>query len=408
MAGSLRKKGNAYQFEYMYKGKKYYGSVSCEEVKGEKEAKEKLEDFCAEVRKGSYIEKTYTFYEFANIWLKEIVKPNFSPTTLSAYIKHLNNRILPKLGNYKLTEITPLVINSFVNELKEGKTMFATRENKPLAKGTIQKIYNIIKAILQKAFEYDLINSNPCQKVKLMLNNIESEINKEEKIQAYDIETLCKVLKLLHSENFIKYTSSGVDKGTVIEFALKTGMRRSEIWGITWEDINYETQEIKVNKSRQKVNKVMQVRPCKTKGSERDVPIPSSLIKTLKGYYEYKGKPNKKSFVFDSIDIDNIPAWFRKWQIQNNIPKIRFHDLRHTYATILVSRPDVVDIKTVSESLGHSTTKRTLDTYAHVQKEQKQKVRDAIDETYGKDNFYNFGKISVNSFAKPANMLNHQ
>lgn len=379
MAGTLRKKGGSYQFEYTYKGKRHYGSISCDEVKNEKEAREKLEEFCVEVRKGNYIEKTYTFYEFSKIWLKEIAMPNISPISLRVYINCLNNRIYPKLGHLKLTEITPLIINNFINELKNSSTMYDKRTNTPLTRGSIEKNYGIIRTILEKAYEYELIYNNPCKKVKLNFNNMSSETNKTKKVQAYDIETYHEVLNILKSEKFIKSTSHSFDKRVVIEFALKTGMRRSEIWGVRWEDINYDSQEIKVNKTRQKINGEMKVRNCKTRSSERDVALPLSLVCLLKEYYEYKCRPNKKDFVFDSIDIDNIPAWFRKWQIQNNIPKIRFHDLRHTYATLLLLMPDEVDIKTVSENLGHSTIKRTLDTYAHVQKKHREKLVKAID-----------------------------
>lgn len=364
MAGTLRKKGSSYQFEYTYKGKRHYGSISCDEVKNEKEAREKLEEFCVEVRKGNYIEKTYTFFEFSSIWLKEIVKPNFSPTTLSAYIKHLNNRILPKLGNYKLTDITPLLINSFINELKDGKTMFATRENKPLAKGTIQKIYNIIRAILQKAYEYELINANPCKRVKLNLNNVESE--KKDEIHYYDKDTYNRVLKLLENEDF--------GKRAVIEMALKTGLRRSEIWGLTWNDIDFENKEISVNKSRQKINGEMKVCACKTKSSIRKISIPQSLIILLE---EYKIETPDSEFVFEGLDIDNVPAWFKNWQIKNKIERIKFHDLRHTHATLLLYAG--VDIKTISERLGHSSIGMTMNVYTHVLKELDRKASDAID-----------------------------
>ena len=366
MAGTLRKKGGSYQFEYTYKGKRHYGSISCDEVKSEKEAKEKLEEFCVEVRKGNYIDKTYTFFEFSSIWLKEVVKPNFSHTTLSTYIKHLNNRILPRLGHYKLTEINPLVINSFVNELKEGKTMFATRENKPLSRSTIQKNFNIVRTILQRAFEYELINSNPCKRVKLNLNNIESEKNKEENIHYYDKETYLKVLKLLENEDF--------GKRVVIETALKTGLRRSELWGLTWADIDFSNKEISINKSRQKINGEMKVCNCKTKSSIRKISIPESLLQLLE---EYKIESSGTKFVFENLDIDNIPAWFRKWQTKNNIEKIKFHDLRHTHATLLLFAG--VDIKTISERLGHSNIGMTMNIYTHVLKELDRKASEAID-----------------------------
>lgn len=367
MAGTLRKKGSSYQFEYTYKGKRHYGSISCDEVKNEKEAREKLEDFCVEVRKGNYIEKEYSFFEFTSIWLKEVVKPSFSPITLRTYMHFLNNRILPKLGNYKLTDINPLIITSFINFLKEENTIYKDRkENKELSKGTIQKIFNIVRAILQKAYEFELIPNNPCSKVKLNLKSVNVQREKEE-VHYYDKETYNKVLHLLEKEDFLKRL--------VIETALKTGMRRSEIFGLKWKDINFEDKEITINKTRQMVNGVMVVRPCKTESSIRTISIPTSLLTLLE---QYKIEEPDLDFVFDKINIDSITTWFRKWQPRHNIPKIKFHDLRHTHATLLLASGKV-DIKTISERLGHSTINMTMNVYAHVLKEMDRNASDIID-----------------------------
>ena len=376
MAGSLRKKGNKYQFEYTYKGVPYYSSIDCIEVKSEKEARNRLEEFCAEVRKGTYYRTSYTFYEFSLIWVREVLTPNATKKTVKTDVNYLNNRILPELGRYNLNEISPLVLTNFINKLKKTKTQHKDRkENKPISKGTIEKIFSIVRAILQKAYEFEYIKDNPCKKVKLKLDNLESEIQKEidsdvefdeGEIHFYDRETYNKVLSLLKSED--------VNKRTIIETALKTGFRRSEVFGLRWCDVDLEKKEIVTRISRQIVDKEIIIKKLKGKKS-RKISIPTSLAELLKNYY----KENKNNtYIFEKLGIESICAWFRDWQIEKGIEKIKFHDLRHTHSTLLLLAG--VDLKTISERLGHSSIKITMDIYGHFQEELDRKASEVIDE----------------------------
>lgn len=367
MAGSYRKRGNSYYLEFMYKGTRYYDTVPVSEVKKEKDIELILAQFVINVKKGNYADTNYTFYEFAQIWLKDVVTPNSSPITVKRYIGILNNRIFPYIGHYKLTDINVLILTSFFNELKQQKTIFKHRENKPLSKGSILKFYEIVNAILQKAYEFDLILSNPCKKVKLKLDNLESEINKKEDIHYYDRNTYNKVLELLQHEPFYKRL--------VIETALKTGLRRSELFGLTWEDIDFKNKTLSVNKTRQLINKEMTILTTKNKSSNRTISIPDSLVQLLS---EAKKNNKEFTFIFEQVNIDSICTWFRKWQTEKGIQRIRFHDLRHTHATLLLLQG--VDIKTISKRLGHSNIGTTMNTYTHVLEELDIKASQLIDE----------------------------
>ena len=265
MAGSMRKKGNKYEFSYMFKGQRYFDSIPIDEVKSEKEARDRLQEFCSEVRKGAYASSNYTFYEFATIWLTEVVKPNYAPHTIRAYINCLNNRIIPFLGNYKLKEITPLIITNWLNNLKTSSTMYKNRENKPISNRTIEKAYHIVHTILETAFSYELIAINPCARVKL---NLKKEVKQTEKIHYYNLEQYHLLLELLKNED--------IEKRMLIETAVKTGLRRSELFGLTWNDIDFKKKQIVVNKTRQMVRKEMKVLPCKTQSSIRTISIPDS------------------------------------------------------------------------------------------------------------------------------------
>ncbi|MBE5813143.1 MAG: site-specific integrase [Clostridiales bacterium] len=364
MAGTITKRGNKIRLQYQCNGTRYGKTIP---MMSNKEAEKELAKFIAEVEKGNFVNTTYTFYEFSQIWLSEVVQPNSSPITLRRYIGILNMRILPTLGAYKLKDINVLILNSFFNDLKTQKTMFKHRKNTPLAKSTIQKIREVINAILQKAYEFEIIPDNPCRKVRLQLDNIESELNKEEKIKCYDKETYKQVLELLKKEKLFNRV--------IIEIALKTGFRRSEIWGLTWDNIDFKNNKITVNKTRHYLKgQGLIIKTTKTKKSKRTIIVASSLMTLLKKYK----KECKTEFLTGDHSIDTICGWFKDFQKKNNISPIRFHDLRHTHASLLLN--EGVDLKTISERLGHSTIRQTMDIYTHVSKELDEKAGQIFDE----------------------------
>lgn len=364
MAGSITKRGEKLRLQYMCKGNRYSKTIP---MMNDRDAQKELAKFIAEIEKGNFINTSYTFMEFSQIWLSEVIQPNSSPITLKRYIGILNNRILPYLGSYKLTDINTIILVSFFNELKASKTMFQYRTNTPLSRGSVEKIKSIVNAILQKAYEFDLIVNNPCKKVHLQLDNLESELNKQEAIHFYDKPTYKKVLELLKTENIFNRL--------IIELALKTGFRRSEIWGLTWSDIDFDNNKISVNKSRHYLKgQGLILKNTKTQKSKRTITVAPSLIELLKEYQNICDT----DYITGEKSIDGICSWFKDFQKKNGITPIRFHDLRHTHASLLLEAG--VDFKTISERLGHSTIKQTMDIYTHVSKDLEEKAGSIFDQ----------------------------
>ncbi len=376
MAGTYTKRGNKYRLQYMKDGQRY-SMTTDSSVKTDRDAEKALAKFVTEVDKGLFYNTNYTFFEFAQIWIDEVQKPNSSPLTVDKYKSYLNNRIIPYLGNYKLTKINASILNSYFNEVKTWKTMYKPpRKNVPISKSTVEKIYEIVTAILQKAFEWDLIVSNPCKKVKLKLDNMESEIQKtkekgekKEVINSYTKEEYKNVLELLKKED--------LDKRTLIETALKSGLSKEELFGLRWCDFDKEncTLSVKVVRLYTKKTGIIEKQP-KAHSRIRTISIPNSLCETLKSF---KTKSDKnQDYIFKDININSIGSWFSDFQKRNNIRKIRFHDLRHTHATLLLYKG--VDIKTISKRLGHSKIGITMDTYTDVLKELDTSASQKIDE----------------------------
>ena len=376
MAGTYTKRGNKYRLQYMKDGQRY-SMTADSSVKTDRDAEKALAQFITEVDKGLFYNTNYTFFEFAQIWIDQVQKPNSSPVTVDKYKSYLNNRIIPYLGNYKLNKINPSILTAYFNEAKTWKTMYKPpRKNIPVSKATVEKVYEIITAILEKAFEWELIASNPCKKVKLKLDNMESEINKnkekgekKETINSYTKDEYKQVLELIKKEN--------ADKRTLIETALKTGFSKEELFGLRWKDFDKEnaTLSVRVVRLYTKKDGIIEKQP-KAHSRIRTISIPNSLVETLKGFKNDSDKD--EDYIFRNININSIGSWFADFQDRNNIRKIRFHDLRHTHATILLYAG--IDIKTISKRLGHSNIGITMDTYTDVLHELDLSASQKLDE----------------------------
>lgn len=350
----------SYRFECCINGKKYSKNFRIyDPQRGEIDMM--FTKWKASCDTGVYTNTRMTYGQLADTWINNICKPTYSPIVVKNYERVLNTWILPEFAKVPLCEITSLAVTKFLEKLKMSKTKYANRENNLLSKGTVLKIYEVFRDVIKLAYRNDIIDRDPCSKVKL---EFKKEITELDKIHAWDIQDYNRALSLLSVED---------KKNTlVIETALKTGLRRSELFGLTWEDLgeNY----IIVNKTRQKVKGKMIVLPCKTQSSVRKISIPDSLNQKLRRHH---AEHMETKFIFEGVDYDAVTAWFREWVARVGLPKIRFHDLRHTHATLLLSQG--IDIKTISSRLGHANISTTLNTYTHVLDELDQKASDVIE-----------------------------
>ena len=164
---------------------------------------------------------------------------------------------------------------------------------------------------------------------------------------------------------------------------LATGLRRGELLGLKWNDIDWKNGIIKVRRSIARVNGEIVEAPLKTKNSYRAVSISQQAIEVLR---VQKAKTND-TYVFPSpnggpISPDSVNNMLKRVLARAGIPKVRFHDLRHTFATIALQNG--VDIKTVSGMLGHFSAGFTLDTYAHVTTSAQKEAAETMSQVLSK------------------------
>ena len=370
MAGNIIYMGNSkYRlrvsngFDSTGKRKYYNKTVSCS---SKREAEKELAKFISSIEGGcTYSAKKITLNEFSKQWMETSCKPNKSPSTCQSYDEKLRLHILPYLGNKRLDKITPLDLDKLYitlsNKLSNRKDKYGNYTT--LSPTTIHRVHEVLSSMFSTALKWDLIPYNPCRKAT-------APKYKPTKMNCYDEETSKKLMWSILEKAPIKY------KCFVI-LAILTGFRRGELVGLHWDDIDFKKSTITVNRSACYLGKQGTFeKDTKTDSSNRTIAVSNICFELLKQWRAEQGKirlaqginwkGSENIFTTDDGKIMNPatgPKWFSKFLAQNNFPHIRFHDLRHTFATLLISSN--VDVKTVSHKLGHANTSTTLKFYVH-------------------------------------------
>ncbi|WP_139905657.1 tyrosine-type recombinase/integrase [Clostridium thermarum] len=354
MTGYVQKhgKGWRYKIEFTSAEIEIYGrkSISKSGFKKESEAKKALREKLVEIDSGKYIEdKKTTIEEYLKEWL-ETHKTNISPSTHKRYSEFCNT-INKHLGKIEILKLTPMTIQKFYSTLM-GET--------ELSNSTILKIHRCLNLALKQAVAWRLINNNPCQFVK-------APSPEEIEVNVWDEFTVKKFLHESRGENIY----------IQIALALGTGMRQGEICALKWENVDLKKGEIYVRSSVKNINGELITKKPKTKSSVRRIPIPDDLkdLLVLHKKRQDRIKENNQKYKDEGYvcaweddgrlyDPQYIAKKFPKILKKYDVPMIRFHDLRHTHATLLLLHN--VPAKVVSERLGHSSVNITLDIYSHV------------------------------------------
>ncbi|MGL6202154.1 MAG: tyrosine-type recombinase/integrase [Lachnospiraceae bacterium] len=308
------------------------------------------------------VHKTGLTADFIIYWLYSIIRINVKESTFSNYVAILEKWIKPYLGSKKLSRLCKEDIQYFVGTLTE----------QGLSPGSVRNVFNLLSAALQSAKEYGYHFENPCEGTRLP---------KPEKREA-------KVLTL-EQQKMLEEAARQNKNGLPIVLALYSGMRVGEICALTWEDVDFENKVVNVTKTIRRIQCVELDAPTKTvlvtgspksNQSIRDVPLPAHMLELLMKHLEN----STSEFLFDfqghSLEPRNLQYHFKSLLETAGLTDINFHALRHTYATrcLELGFPP----NTLSDILGHASTKMTLDRYGHSQQAQKQESMEMLDELF--------------------------
>lgn len=388
MAGSLEKRAeNSWRMVY-FKGRDQDGNRIrfTQTFKGSRPQAEKaLAKFVASIENGLTGDgENMLFRDLCDRWIIEYADEHLSPKALVDYQKIIDQRLKPTFGRLKLHDIKPLNITKFYRELRnpEQRLDGRTEDDKPksLSGATIQKYHRILSSIFSTAVRWQLIASNPCSRVEVPRNE-------HRETGFYNQEQLIFLFAGLEKEPF-KFR-------TLVVLAVLTGLRRGELIALTWGDIDLDRATLTVSKQAQYIaGQGVVVRKPKTKSSLRTIALPASAIAALKehkrGQAEERLKVgnlwNDNDYLFTTWDgklmhPDTPTSWFADFLKDNELPHIRFHDLRHSSASILLGSG--VPLKNVSTRLGHSSTTVTANVYAHALESVDRQAADKLDEIMG-------------------------
>ena len=330
-------------------GKTVYKNVL---AKTQKERKEKLKRAIEENAKVDAIRaEQYTVGQLMDVWFENCAKIKVRSSSHKTYRGYIDNHIKPSIGKIPLSKLSSLDLQKFYKKfLSGGKVEWIESKSQPkgLSAKTVRNINQVISSAMDFAIDQKLITVNPtdgCAPPKL----------EHREMRTLPAEQLAS---FLHEAK-----ESGVFELYYIELA--TGLRRGELLGLKWEDIDLEGGTIQVCRQIAQIDGEVVEAPLKTKNSYRSVSIGQDAVKILK---EQRSKTNSE-YVFPSptggpISPDSVLNMLHRVLKRAGLPKIRFHDTRHTFATVALQSG--VAIKTVSGMLGHYSAGFTLDTYAHV------------------------------------------
>lgn len=340
--------------------------------------------FKEEVEAGSYIAPAkLTFSQFVELWKEKYAEKQLERKTLYTYMVNLNTRILPAFGNLQLDQIRPLHIVDFLDSL--GK-VGSRKDNKQgaLSSGTIQMNHRVLKNIFSRAVEWKVIKDNPAAEVR------KPKVTYKE-IIPYDEEEIRAMLQALQKEPY--------HWRMMITLALTTGMRRGELLALEGKQIDWKTGVIDVLQSISiSLKGEVIVKEPKTKNSKRKIALPPSVLEELRNYYTYRVKERNKIgdawqggehfFLFAHEDgrpfhHESPYQWFRQFIKKNGFRYIRFHDLRHTSATLLINQG--VHAKLISERLGHGSITTTMNIYGHALRSADQAAADKFENLFSLD-----------------------
>lgn len=250
------------------------------------------------------------------------------------------------------------------------------KDNKPggLSAQTLKHHHSLLKKLFNDAVMWDLLMVNPVTKVALP-----KTIKKE--VAFYNEEQTDQLLHALEQEE--------MQFQVMVLLALVTGCRRAEIAALQWSDIDFNTNEIKIERALSYVPRQQQhIKTTKTEIS-RKISLPEHMTNLLKKYKKYqtekrlKKGQGKSDWLFTGkqgalLHVDTPSKQFTRFIKKHNLTNITFHGLRHTHGSVLLARG--IDARTVANRLGHSETSTTLDVYSHALKSADRAAADVMNQ----------------------------
>ncbi len=323
-----------------------------------KDAQRRLRELLHDLDAGELPPGKQTLAQYLEQWLKDYAEQNTAPRTYERYCELLRLHIIPALGTIPLTSLQPRHIQAYYGRaLKSGR-----RDGKGgLSTQTVHHIHRILFSALRYATKHEIVGRNVAEAV-------DPPRPEHREMTTADADGVRRLLEAVKDTHYYP----------IFFTAVYTGLRRSELLGLSWGNVDLDLATLSVTDTihYMKDGRVI-IRQPKSRYSRRNIALPPALCVMLRKHRAKQAEDKKalgldlqdRDLVFSlpdgtSIRPDTVTRAFKHYAERVGLPTGRFHDLRHTHATLLLKQG--VHPKIVSERLGHSGIAITMDTYSHV------------------------------------------
>ncbi|WP_328922146.1 tyrosine-type recombinase/integrase [Streptomyces griseoaurantiacus] len=345
---------------------------------------------------------TMAFGDYLTYWLAAIAPERLKPATLNSYEGLTRLYIRPALGKKRLNRLSPTDVRRFLSEFKSAclcclrgadderpedkRTCCAVGrccERRPSAR-TVQYVHAVLRSALQQAIREELIARN-------VARIVETPTVDPKEVRPLDVGETKALLKTARPHRLY----------ALWLLLVSTGLRRGEVLGLTWSDLDLSAGTLRVRRNVQRIRRELIFGTPKTMRSVRTVSLPRRCVQALTEHRAAQDRERKiagpkwkptegqpAGLVFTTstgrvIDPRGLNRMLTILCRDAKVRRVRVHDLRHTCASLLLAQG--VDARTIMETLGHSTITMTLDTYAHVMGTTLRAAADRMDDALGLD-----------------------
>jgi integrase len=288
--------------------------------------------------------------EFLEYWLEQSVKPRLRPLTFAGYAVNVRKHIVPTLGTIKLDHLTPQHVQELLNcRLADG-----------LSAKTVRYMHQVLRSALGVARRWEMVDRN-------VATLVDPPRAKRPHIRPLEPDEARRFLDSVQGKRL----------EALYSVALALGLRQGEALGLRWQDVDLAAGVLRVRHQLQRIDRKLKLVEPKTERSQRTLVIPTSIVERLGEHAKRQlaeklwagSKWVENDLVFANrfgapLQARRVIADFHKVLSEAGLPRIRFHDLRHSCATLLLVQG--VSPRVVMEILGHSEIAMTMDTYSHV------------------------------------------
>lgn len=334
----------------------------------EKEAHRRLVEALYQRQNGETSAQSIRLDEFLDMWLERIAKPRIRAQTYKSYEVNIRVHLKPHLGRMSLNELGPSEVQDLIDQKVQAG----------MSPKSVRYMHGILRNALNHAIRWNYISRNPAA----LVDGPRVEQNEIEPFTREEAQRFLTAIK-------------GDRLEALYTVALTMGLRQGEALGLRWRDVELDVGYIRVNRQLQRVNHKYELVELKSKRSRRSLAVPPAIIGSLLRHRDRQGiersvaarRWHDTDLVFARPDGYPLSGSVVTHTFQNvlkaaGLPRRRFHDLRHSCATLLLAQG--VSPRVVMDILGHSQISLTMNTYAHVlpemQRDAANRMNDLIRE----------------------------